>query len=120
MGGRVMDNASGRVAPRFVRGHGRAGLAIVGALALAASVSVPAEARIACRQGAQLVGGNYISTPYCEDQYLAEVAREYGMRTSANAIRNNPNLKRDVCRFVGHDIRISHTCPPEGPRGRRF
>lgn len=86
-------------------------------LAVAMPGALPAEARIVCRDGAQLVAGSYISTPYCEDELLAVVAREYGLRHSADAIRSNPNLKRHVCRFVGHDIRVSQNCPP-GARGR--
>lgn len=77
---------------------------------------------IRCQGGAQLVAGSYISTPYCQDALLASVARGYGMRASADRIRYNPNYKREVCRFVGHDIRVSEHCLNEAPslRGRRF
>jgi len=82
-------------------------------------MATTAQARIICEKGLQRSGGRLISTPYCEDNYLAQVAREYGVRHSAEAIRNNPNLKRDVCRFVGRDIRVQHNCPDEAtPRGR--
>ena len=82
-------------------------------------MATTAQARIISEKGLQRSGGRLISTPYCEDNYLAQVAREYGVRHSAEAIRNNPNLKRDVCRFVGRDIRVQHNCPDEGsPRGR--
>jgi hypothetical protein len=79
----------------------------------------PAKARIVCRNDYQLVGGNLISTPYCADNYVAAVARQYGVRVSDAAIRNNPNKKREVCRFIGHDIRIAEHCNNEVPRGRR-
>jgi hypothetical protein len=85
------------------------------ALALFAAVLVvattgPATAKIECRKGAQRVKGEWLVTPYCQDAYLAEVAREYGVKASATAIRNNPNVKRQVCIIVGHDIRVQQTC----------
>lgn len=75
--------------------------------------SLPAEARIKCNGSYQTVGGNEIATPYCQDNYLAKVARQYGMRVSDAAVRNNPNLKREVCRLVGYDIRVSDVCSDE-------
>lgn len=71
-----------------------------------------------CSDGYQFVEGNFISTPYCEDAYLAQVARSAGMRVSDNAIRNNPNLKSEVCRFVGHDNRVRNYCSDESSGGR--
>lgn len=79
------------------------------------------QARIQCRQGYQMVQGHELATPYCQDQYLAEVAREYGMKVSAEAVRQNPNLKQEVCRFVGRDIRVQQNCINENSgRGSRF
>ncbi len=98
----------------------------VAAAASAMAVLTPgAEAGphgIQCRGGAQLVAGSYITTPYCQDELLAQVARGYGMKASAHRIRHNPNYKREVCRFVGHDIRVYEHCSNERPsgRGRRF
>jgi hypothetical protein len=69
----------------------------------------PADAKIECRKGTQRVQGEWLVTPYCQDAYLAEVAREYGLKASAAAIRNNPNFKREVCLIVGHDIRVQQT-----------
>ncbi len=37
------------------------------------------------------------------------------MRASADRIRYNPNYKREVCRFVGNDIRVSEHCLNERP-----
>lgn len=94
------------------------------AAGLAATLLAPpsAQARIVCRDGFQNVGGNLLATPYCQDELLARVAREYGMKASAARVRNSPNYKREVCRFVGHDIRISEHCLQENPgfraRGR--
>lgn len=96
--------------------------AIAAMLAVAAASSVNAGRGIQCRSGAQLVSGSYIVTPYCQDQLLAQVAREHGMRASFDRIRWNPNYKREVCRLVGNDIRVSEHCLREVPsfRGGRF
>ena len=88
-------------------------------LAMLAALAPGAEARPKCHEGFQDIGGRQISTPYCEDQYLAEVAREYGSRISAETIRNNPIAKRDICRLIGRDIRVNQSCIQfESPRGR--
>ncbi|MEQ1718722.1 MAG: hypothetical protein ABL907_22510 [Hyphomicrobium sp.] len=79
----------------------------------------PAEARIACRNGYQMVAGSPIATPYCQDELLAAVARDHGMKAQAARIRDNPNYKREVCRFVGNDIRISEHCLDERPGNNR-
>ena len=79
-------------------------------LVAVAATATSVEARIKCRGDLQVVNGQLIATPYCEDQYLAKVARTYGMRTSANRIRNNPNYKREVCRLVRNDIRVQEQC----------
>ena len=34
-------------------------------------------------------------------------------------IRSNPNRKSEVCRLIGHDIRVSDNCPDDSVRGRR-
>jgi hypothetical protein len=88
-------------------------------IALAAIMGATPAAAITCKSGFQLVQGNYISTPYCQDAYLTIVARSYGMRVSAAEIRNNPNYKRQVCRFVGRDIRVQETCLNSNAYGRR-
>ncbi|MDO9381408.1 MAG: hypothetical protein Q7T86_00955 [Hyphomicrobiaceae bacterium] len=70
----------------------------------------PASAAIRCNDDFQVVQGNEISTPYCGDNYLAKVARKYGIRVSNAEIRNNPNRKGEVCRMIGHDIRVKDAC----------
>ena len=50
---------------------------------------------------------------------LADVAREYGFRVSFAEIRNNPNAKRNVCIYVGRDIRVQENCLTANPTGRR-
>lgn len=86
------------------------------AAVLAPAFSARADARgIVCRDGAQLVGGNYVITPYCQDELLAVVARDHGVRASAERIRNNPNFKRYICRFAGNDIRVYEYCSNDRP-----
>jgi len=79
-------------------------------LAFGALAASPASA-IDCQGNFQIQkNGNRIATPYCEDQNLAYVAREYGMNVSAEAIRYNPSVKQRACRVAGHDNRVRNTC----------
>ena len=87
-------------------------------IASAALIDAPPAYAIDCERDYQRVQGNLIATPYCQDEYLARVARDSGIKASADRIRNNPNYKRDVCRFVGHDIRAQSACVNEEHRGR--
>ncbi len=69
------------------------------------------EARIQCNGPFQVVrGAGEIATPYCEDEYLARVARSYGIRVSGGAIRRSPSRKEEVCRAIGHDSRVYDIC----------
>lgn len=79
----------------------------------------PAEAKIRCVDGNQIVNGSLIATPYCQDALVAQVAQERGMKVSAAAIRNNPNLKRNVCQHIGRDNRIYIACIDANSVGRR-
>lgn len=84
---------------------------IIGCLVTVAAGTSPVSAKIKCNGPYQVVkGAGEISTPYCEDSHLASIAREYGMRVSAQSVRQNPGTKDEVCRLVGHDPRTSHTC----------
>lgn len=95
-------------------------LAIVSAaLSVLAFSAGPAAAKIKCVNGSQIVNGSLIATPYCQDELVAQVARERGMKVSAAAIRNNPNLKRNVCQHVGRDNRIHVACIDANSVGRR-
>jgi hypothetical protein len=73
---------------------------------------------IECKEDYQIVQGQPISTPYCRDGYLAQVAREYGFKTSPAAIRNNPSRKEEICRFIGTDIRVQTACSEVLPTPR--
>ena len=84
----------------------------VAMLLAAAAVAGPAAA-ITCHNGSQRVQGNWIATPYCQDLYLAQVARERGYPASVEKIRNNPNYKKELCR-------VTDTCLNAGiPEWRR-
>lgn len=87
-------------------------------LALVATAQ-PADARIKCVNGFQIVSGSQLATPYCQDELVAKVAREHGMKVSGAAIRNNPNLKRNVCQFIGRDNRVHIACIDANNVGRR-
>ena len=84
------------------------------AVTLLAVVATPASASIKCQDGSQLIQGNWMATPYCQDALLAQVANERGFKTSFAAIRNNPNHKKELCRFLFSDIRVQMTCLDAG------
>ena len=100
---------------------------IVAVLAVVTLVSLlpvtSTEARIRCNGAYQIVRGQgEIATPYCQDNYLAQVARSYGIRVSNAAIRQNPSRKEEVCRAIGHDARVNDLCVQyrnDSCRGRR-
>jgi hypothetical protein len=78
-----------------------------------ASIAVPvsgASAAIRCVGAYQIVQGRQIATPYCQDQHLAQIARQYGIRVSGDAIRHSPSVKAEVCRLVGRDNRAQTAC----------
>ncbi len=79
---------------------------------LVGGLSGPAGAAILCKGAYQVVKGHgEIATPYCGDNYLAEVARRsYGYKVSNRAVRQNPYLKEKLCMHFGHDIRVSDIC----------
>lgn len=70
--------------------------------------------RLKCKGPYQVVQGNLIATPPCENAYIAKVARSYGHRVTAKQVRNNFHKKLEICYHVGHDIRINHLCPKVG------
>ena len=71
------------------------------ALALAAS---PAEARIDCHAQFQVSKYGLISTPYCEEENIARVARSYGVNVTGAQVRNDALKKVYLCQTLGHDI----------------
>jgi hypothetical protein len=108
----------GFMALRLIAGiGGRIGVSVA---LLSAGLGIPAEARIACNKGYQLVQGSWLATPFCQDQYVAQVAHDYGFPASPNRVRNDPLFKQRLCRFIGQDIRIKESCEEVSPgvRGR--
>ena len=98
--------------------------ALGGALLYVATTALPASAAIKCQGPNQWnsAAGGWISTPYCEDNLVAAVARESGMNVSNKAVRQNPSIKAEACRFAGWDIRIRGICAghlPEDDGNRR-
>ena len=78
--------------------------------ALATAYAMPASA-IECQGNFQVqADGTTIATPYCQDNNLARVANEKGIRVSAAAIRENPSVKASVCVAAGEDNRVRDTC----------
>jgi hypothetical protein len=96
-----------------MRGFAKAELVAV-ALLSAMAIATPAAAEIKCNDGNQLIQGNWMATPYCQDKLLAQVASARGFKTSFAAIRNNPNHKKGLCRFLYTDIRVQGTCMDAG------
>ena len=96
----------------------RAGLTLM--LGAAVVLVIYPAGAIDCVRGLQRVNGQMIYTPYCQDDYLAEVAREFGFKASAARILQQPNFKKEICRFVFEDIRVQITCLQAGvPEYRR-
>ncbi len=61
----------------------------------------PVNAAIICDGGFQIVRGEPVSTPYCQDEALAAFARKRGARTSGDEIRGSSDLKRQSCVAAG-------------------
>jgi hypothetical protein len=95
------------------------GAALLAFALLALANGAPANAAIKCSDGYQIVNGSPIATPYCQDNLVAQVARQYGFKASEAAVRNNPNYKRELCRYVGRDNRLTTACVNENGSGRR-
>ena len=97
-------------------------------------LSTTASARIVCRDDFQVVGGNEIASPYCQDNLPAGVARGHGRRVSHAEVQNNAGLKdkladNEDCRryipSVGKTVEVpcerdqDHAAPPPNPPGNR-
>ena len=83
------------------------------------ALSVPAKARITCKDGFQATkDGGWISTPYCNDEYLAEAGRKRGMKVTGAQVRANPARKDEVCRLLAGTPVAMDYCPTDGSRSR--
>ena len=96
--------------------------ALGGAMLVAFTAAVPANAAIKCQGRNQWnsAAGGWISSPYCEDNLIAAVARAHGMRVSNRAVRQNPSIKEEACRFAGSDNRINDLCAGHLYDGKRY
>lgn len=99
--------------------------ALGGALIYVATTILPASAAIKCQGRSQWnsAANGWISTPYCEDNLVAAVARANGMKVTNREVRTNPSTKARACRFAGSDNRIRDICAghlPEDSGGRRY
>ncbi|HML30076.1 MAG TPA: hypothetical protein PKE16_14835 [Hyphomicrobium sp.] len=86
---------------------------LVAACLLALTVmplSAKADRRPRCDGNFQYVRGGWTSTPYCRADQIARVARQHGMRTTAEALLAHPADADEVCRFVGADYRVHPAC----------
>jgi hypothetical protein len=63
-----------------------------------------------CDGDFQFVRGGWAATPYCRADQIARVAREMGVRTSAEALLAHPADAEEVCRIVGADYRVHPAC----------
>jgi hypothetical protein len=85
------------------------GACVVASVVMAAT---PASA-IKCEGNFQLQrNGEKVATPYCEDKYLAQLARAHGMEVNARTIRINPEAKETACQLAADDIGALSTCAP--------
>ena len=84
------------------------------AVLTAATAMSASAADITCRDGTQNIKGSWLITPYCQDVLLTQVARENGLPASLDKIRNNNNYKKEICRTVFTDIRVTDTCNNAG------
>jgi hypothetical protein len=92
-------------------------LAVLGLAVLqSAAMTRTAEAAIVCKDGFQNSGGNWISTPYCNDALLAQVARRRGVRVSDDEVRQSASKKYELCRMLEHHPEVGNYCPDSGGR----
>ena len=75
----------------------------------------PAAARIKCKGNFQVTKNGLISTPYCQEEQIARVARSYGWKVTAARIHNNPLKKVEVCQALGGDVRLKGSCAGYAP-----
>lgn len=91
--------------------------AAAAATALAISALATPAGAIECRNGYQRVAGSEIATPFCQDEYLAVVARDFGISTTGARVRKDWGHKREICRLIGQDNRIRGACASENDSG---
>jgi hypothetical protein len=65
-----------------------------------------AEAAIECRDEYQVLDGQLMSTPYCNDVHLTNLANKQGANVTLDAIRRDPGTRDAACRLVGTGLDV--------------
>jgi hypothetical protein len=73
---------------------------------------MPAEARIQCQGNFQVSPYGLITTPYCEEE---QIAQSRGFNVSAAEVHTNPLKKVYLCQVIGFDNRLKGSCAGYGP-----
>jgi hypothetical protein len=73
------------------------------------------EARLQCKGNFQVTKYGLISTPYCEEENIARVARSYGVNVSGAQVRNDALKKVYLCQWLGGDNRLKGSCGAYSP-----
>ena len=76
--------------------------------------------KLTCKGPYQVVQGNLLATPPCENAYIAKVAQSYGYKVTVKQVRNNIHKKIEICQHIGHDSRISEYCDEYNSFGRSY
>lgn len=64
-----------------------------------------ANAAPTCKEGYQLINGQWIGTPYCGDQWLSQLSGY-----SLARIRNDPSVRYSLCQLYGRDPKVVSIC----------
>ena len=97
---------------------GSAALTLTALLVMAAIT--PAAAKIECRGNFQDSKYGLISTPYCEEENIARVARTYGFKVTGAQVRKDPLKKVYLCQIIGGDTRLKGSCAGYSPDAYGF
>jgi hypothetical protein len=74
------------------------------------AIASNAQAKIVCQGPYQVNKGTTLRSPYCETEYLATIARGFGIEVSGAQIRDSYSLKKRVCQVVDSDNRAESIC----------
>lgn len=89
---------------------------LLGAALLAfVAMPEPAAAKIKCKGIFQVTKNGLISTPYCQEEEIARVARSYGWKVTAAQVHNDPLKKVYICQALGNDNRLKGACGAYSP-----
>jgi hypothetical protein len=79
----------------------------------------PVIAKIKCQGIFQITKNGNISTPYCQELQIANVARSYGWKVTDAQVRNDPLKKVYICQALGGDVRLKGACGAYAPEQYR-